>query len=289
MNQTQTNQSFKDKWENSRTDFYEDLLNPASDITKWLLNRNGFADFEKVGQFLSTKKRVLDAGCGNGRVLNLFATLSDVELVGVDFSSAHVAKENLKARKNVSVHEGNLLADLSFLGNFDFIYCQEVLHHTGDARKGFSNLVKILSPNGEIAVYVYKKKAPVREFVDDYIRDRIKDLSYEDAVRACADITELGKVLSELNVKVNAPAVPVLGIKAGEYDIQRFLYHHFVKCFWNSGLSRKENDVINYDWYHPEDCTRHTIEEVANWFIEEKLKVTRLHEDEYGITAWGKR
>jgi len=44
-----------------------------------------------------------------------------------------------------------------------------VLHHTGNARKGFENLVQLLEKDGEIAVYVYKQKTPAREFVVDYV------------------------------------------------------------------------------------------------------------------------
>lgn len=285
----QTHTSFKDKWKNSGNDFYADLLNESSEITKWLLSRNGFENFDSLKKFLDTKKRVLDAGCGNGRVTNMFATLSQANFLGVDFSGAQVARENLQHHKNVKILEGNLLEELLWLGKFDFIYCQEVLHHTGDARLAFLNLVQILEEGGEIAIYVYKQKAPVREFVDDFIRDRIKGLSFDESMRLCADLTGLGEALSRAQTIVNVPDVPLLGIKGGEYDIQRFLYHYFVKCFWNPGLTRKENDLINYDWYHPEDCTRHTLEEVMSWYLDAGLVVTKSTVDEYGITMWGKK
>lgn len=285
----QTHTSFKDKWEKSGDDFFADLLNESSEITRWVLGRNGFKSFDELRVFLEQKKNILDAGCGNGRVTNLFASLSSTKITGIDFSSAIVARRNLKNRTNVTIKEADLLSDLSHLGIFDFIYCQEVLHHTGDARKGFENLTEILAPEGEIAIYVYKKKAPIREFVDDFIRDQIKNLSYEDALAVCSGLTELGKSLSEANLRVNVPSVPVLGIAEGEYDVQRFLYHFFVKCFWNPGLSRKENDVINYDWYHPEDCTRHTLDEVREWYRSKNLTIMHECEDHYGITMIGKK
>ena len=81
----------------------------------------------------------------------------------------------------------------------------------------------------------------------------------------------------------------VLGIEEGEYDLQRFVYHFFMKCFWNSNLTFQENAAINYDWYHPQIATRHTIEEVKEWFMREDLSILHEHIDFYGITLRGKR
>lgn len=286
----QTHNSFSDKWKNNQVAFYADLLKEDSEITKWLLNRNGFQSFNDFGAFLSSKKRVLDAGCGNGRVTNLFATIAspETQIVGIDFSSWEVAKENLENKyPNVKVFETNLREDLKSIGKFDYIYCQEVLHHTGDAVASFKNLVDILDDGGEIAIYVYKKKAPIREFVDDYIRDQIKELPYDKAIEVCKGITEIGRELSKIDQTIVVPEINTLGIAAGEYTVQRFMYHFFMKCFWNKDLSVDENVVINYDWYHPEDCTRHTIEEVRNWYKSCNLEIIHEVVDHYGITVRG--
>ena len=47
--------------------------------------------------------------------------------------------------------------------------------------------------------------------------------------------------------------------------------------------------VINFDWYHPQNCTRHTTEEVRGWFAKAGLKVTHEFTDFYGITMRGKK
>ena len=100
-------------------------------------------------------------------------------------------------------------------------------------------------------------------------------------------ITELGKILSELDVNINVPEIEELGIKQGEYSIQRFFYHFFMKNYWNNDLTFDENAVINYDWYHPQDCSRHTLEEIEQWFLEKNLKIVHSYEDFYGITMHG--
>lgn len=290
MTENNTARSFSDKWHKNKDLAFSNTLNPESDVFKWILGRNGFKSPEEFRSFLRGKRRILDAGCGNGRVTALLRTHSDekqTEVIGIDLTAHDVAAENLSGYSNVKFYKKNLLHNLEDLGRFDFIYCQEVLHHTGNAEKGFSNLVEILEQGGEIAIYVYKKKAPLREFADDFIRERIKSMSYEDAMKHCRQITELGRVLSSSEIKVTVPDVELLEIKAGEYDVQRFVYHFFAKCFWNQEFSFEENAVINYDWYHPQDCTRHTMDEVLGWFAENKLKVVHSFEDFYGITIRG--
>lgn len=288
---SQTFVSFRDKWQQNRKLAFDETLREGSDIYNWILTRNGFASGDNFCRHLSSAGRILDAGCGNSRVtalLHKFAPESS-EVVGVDLTAAEVARENLAAYPRVSIEQGDLLGDLSKLGKFDFIYCQEVLHHTVDPKAAFLNVCQRLNPRGEIAIYVYKVKAPVREYVDDFVRDRLSVLPYEEAMASMRQVTELGRVLSELKTEVTVPAVKVLGIDAGTYDVQRLLYHFFLKCFWNPELDAEANAAINYDWYHPQLCTRHTLPEVESWFAAAGLRVDQQCVDHYGITMRGTR
>lgn len=290
--ETNTEKSFSDKWEQNKDLAFSETLREGSDIFNWILNRNGFKNGNEFSEFLKSKKRILDAGCGNGRVTALLRKYSNettTEVVGIDLVASHIAKENLKEYKNTSFHKKDLLENLDDLGKFDFIYCQEVLHHTKDPELSFGNLVNLLDKDGEIAIYVYKQKAPTREFVDDYIREKIIGHNYEDAIKVCKQITQLGEALHNLKVKVDIPAVDLLEIEKGQYDFQRFIYHFFMKCFWNPDLSFDANVAINYDWYHPQNCTRHTIEEVKTWFEKNHLKINHTLVDHYGITIKGKK
>ncbi len=118
---------------------------------------------------------------------------------------------------------------------------------------------------------------------------RLSKLSYKEERKVYEQITEFGTVLSKKNKKIKIPNIDIMDIKSGEYDLQRFIYYFFMKCFWDSRLSFKENTVINFDWYHPQLCSRHTIEEIRNWFKNEKLKIVYEYVDFYGITMRGKR
>lgn len=291
MKDEKTKKSFADKWDKNKNLFLDNILDETTDIHRWIMTRNGWQNQDGLKFFLSSYKRILDAGCGNGRVTKLLRNNSNssTEIVGIDLVAHKVAEENLKNEKNVNFYQKDLTQDLKNLGKFDFIYSQEVLHHTNNPAKSFDNLVDILSDNGIIAIYVYKKKAPVREFVDDHIRDVMVDMDYEEAMEESRKLTDLGKVLNELHVNIRVPNIDSLGIKEGEYDLQRFMYHYFLKCFWNEELSYEENAVINYDWYHPQLCTRHTLPEIEQWFMKNNLQITHTYEDFYGITIHGRK
>jgi hypothetical protein len=52
-------------------------------------------------------------------------------------------------------------------------------------------------------------------------------------------------------------------------------------------MDSEANAAINYDWYHPQLCSRHTLEEVENWFEKANLSVVHRNVDPYGITVRG--
>jgi SAM-dependent methyltransferase len=285
-----TAKSFYDKWHKNQDLAFQNTLTEGSDIQNWILNRNGWGTLNGLKEFLKDKRTILDAGCGNGRVTALLALNAPESslITGIDLTAADVAKENLEGVKNTFFHAKDLMQNNSDIGKFDFVYCQEVLHHTNDPFQSFSNLVQNnLADKGTIAIYVYKKKAHIREFTDDFIRHEIANMPYEEAMKHCDQITEFSKSLSDYKEEFYCPGVDVLGIPAGNYTPQRFIYHFFMKCFWNPELGFEQNSAINYDWYHPQNCSRHTIEEIEGWFQKANLKITRSYQDFYGITMHG--
>jgi len=285
-----TAKSFFDKWHKNKDLAFQNTLKEGSDIQNWILKRNRWDSLKGLQEFLKDKKTILDAGCGNGRVTALLSMKANSEskVTGIDLTAADIAEANLNGIANVSFFTKDLMADNSDIGKFDFVYCQEVLHHTNDPLQSFSNLVKNnLAEKGTIAIYVYKKKAPIREFTDDFIRNKITGMSYDEAMQHCNQITEFSKNLSDQKQEFYCPEIELLGIPAGNYTPQRFIYHFFMKCFWNNELGFDQNSAINYDWYHPQNCTRHTMDEIKDWFTKNNLEITHAYEDFYGITMHG--
>lgn len=285
--QAATRASFSEKWRlapNYREATREHYL-------QWYCERYGFGDLPGLRAFLSGKRRVLDAGTGHGRDAETFSRNSSAEVFAIDISDGiYNAYRDLWSLPNLHL----LQADLSRLpfdaGFFDFISCDQVIHHTPDTRRSLEHLVEHLAPGGDIAVYVYKKKGPIREFCDDYIRKRTVGMPVEDCILICEAITALGRSLAELKVTIDVPQdIPLLGIRAGRQDLQRFIYWNVFKCYWNERLDWDTNVITNFDWYHPLHAHRHTPEEVRAWFEDAGLEIVHFDVVESGISVLARR
>lgn len=284
-NSEQTSESFNFKWKrHSRFGFDG---SSATSHYSWYYEKYHWSR-ENFESFLSSKKLILDAGCGTGHDVALYASMTEGEVFGIDFSgSVDVAYQNTKLIENVHILQADILNPPFKREIFDFITSEGVLHHTPSTKLALESLVGCLGKEGNIQIYVYKKKAPMREFCDDYIREYATKLSFDDCWNLCTAITVLGKELSNLKAEIDAPDVPILQIKQGKYNLQRFIYYHFMKCFWNDEFSFEENVMTNFDWYHPKYAHRHTPEEVEEWFKEMGLEIKVFDVGESGISARG--
>jgi ubiquinone/menaquinone biosynthesis C-methylase UbiE/uncharacterized protein YbaR (Trm112 family) len=263
---TQTVRSFEQKWAKHR--YYR--THTSRFYSDWYLQRYGFLTPENLRAFLAPMKCILDAGTGAGRdALNLVEH-SEATVFAADTSleALQVAKRDINHPRIAFLH-----ADLHRLplpdAFFDFINCDQVIHHTPDPRAAFEILRRKLKPGGVICCYVYRKKAVIREFTDDFVRERISRLGAEEALGICEGITRLGRALAKLQATVEVEeAIPVLGIPKGTIDVQRLFHWNVLKCFWNDEFDFFTNNLINFDWYHPEYCHRFEPPEFRRWFVE---------------------
>ena len=167
---------------------------------------------------------------------------------------------------------------------FDVVWSEGVLHHTPSTYHALESCVRVLKSDGVILFYVYRKKAPLREFADDYIRNAIAELPPDQAWAALEPLTHLAKAFSDIKARVEIPIdVDLLGFKAGAYDVQRFLYYNVMKFYWNDEFTFDENVHINYDWYYPKYCWRHTVQEIREWLRDFNLEELEMHEADSGI------
>lgn len=264
----------------------------ATDRTKrnrerWYFERFGFdAGDRELREFLADRERVLEAGTGAGTDTDLLARNASGRVFGVDLSDAiDVAYERFKDRANVLLAQADL-GELPFRPDFfDVISCDQVLHHTPDPRSYFSRLVDHLRPGGRLLLYVYRVKAPLRELADDHLRATLTRAPLDEVLAFCRRVTKLGRELSGLGARVTIDEdIPELGITAGTYDLQRLVYYHVVKCFWNDDYDFDTNVMINFDWYRPAHAFRYKPEDVRRWCDEEGLAVERLHVCASGIS-----
>jgi SAM-dependent methyltransferase len=169
---------------------------------------------------------------------------------------------------------------------FDVVFAEGVLHHTPSTEEALKSLALLLREGGEFLFYVYRKKGPIREFTDDYVRRLMSELDPEEAWDLMRPLTELGRVLAELDTEVFVPeSIPYLGIKAGRQDIQRLIYWNFAKVFWDDSRTFEENVAVNFDWYHPKYAHRQTEDEVRHWCYESDLSIVHFDAEDSGFTV----
>jgi ubiquinone/menaquinone biosynthesis C-methylase UbiE/uncharacterized protein YbaR (Trm112 family) len=257
---------------------------------KWFFDRFGWKTIKRFTNFMKSKKFVLEAGTGIGNTADLLSINSSSTVFAIDASES-IDFAFKKYGKKINLHF--LQADLRKLPFkkkfFDYILSDQVLHHTKNTKTSFKYLTKFLKKSGEISIYVYNKKAPVREFSDDHIRKTTVEMSFDDCMKFSKDMAILGKSLSDLKKKITIPNdIPILGIKSGTYDVQRFIYWHFLKCFWDPSDNLERSIGVNFDWYSPKYAYRHTPAEVKKWYKESKVKIIHFNEIESGISITGK-
>lgn len=146
---------------------YEEIA-PDFDITR---KKYLWPELIKLAGMVKDGDRVLDVGCGNGRLLSAFAD-KKIEYVGVDNSEKLIeaARENLDSRlrgndknKAGARNDKFLVADILELDklsekDFDYIFCIAVLHHLPgeDLRlKALEQMKNKIKPGGKIILTVW--------------------------------------------------------------------------------------------------------------------------------------
>jgi len=133
--------------------FYNKTAQYFSHTRNWL-----WRDMQSYLNIVKDGDKVLDLGCGNGRMLKGISS-NKIEYTGVDFS-----KELISIAKEVNPKSKFLVGDITRvglwkrLGKFDVIFCIAVLHHIGDRKRQLFILKqakKHLSPGGVVVFSVW--------------------------------------------------------------------------------------------------------------------------------------
>ena len=286
--QRQTEQSFEFKWAR-RGSWGSEAM--REQLSLWIPQRYGFRSAAEMRAWFAARPWTLDAGCGGGQVTSLWLTAdwaaTGAQWVGLDISGAiDVASELLGGIDGTHFVQADLLALPFPPESFDAVFAEGVLHHTPSTRTAFDSVRELLRPGGELLFYVYRRKAPLRELADDYVRGRIAGLPPGEAWELLVPLTRLGQALAEAGAEIDVPEdVELLGIPAGRHDVQRLVYWHFAKLFWHGAYTLEENVHVNCDWYHPRYAHRHTEAEVRSWCEEAALEIVHFDAQESGFTV----
>lgn len=119
-------------------------------------------------------KRILDAGCGAGRFLDVAAD-SEAEVFALDISSAiDAARTNLSNHQNVHFVQASIYQPPFKAGAFDGCYCIGVVQHTPDPQRTMRTLPRLLRAGGRIAITAYERKPWTMLYAKYWVRPMIK-------------------------------------------------------------------------------------------------------------------
>ncbi len=211
---------------------------------KWYLVRYGDHNVAGLRAFLWDKTRILEAGCGLGRGSKFFATLNPAaSIIAMDqFPDAcRVARRTLSSFLNCAVVRGDI-THFRNLGTFDFISCDQVLHHTPDPVKTLKHIFFKLAPGGILNFSVCCTKNPLRKAVDDAIMARARTKTPRELWQFCVVVARFGQALHELKA-------PLHFVGKKHPSLQRFVHQKFFRCWYNSKVGFDLSVSSNYDWF----------------------------------------
>ena len=248
---------------------------------KWYLERYGYKTEQKFKIFLEDKDYILDAGCGLGRDSKFFAELNlEAFILAIDQSpyAIETARKTLEIFPHVQVSQGDI-TELDLESCFDFISCDQVIHHTPNPNKTLKILFKHLRHGGIINFSVCRKKNKYRDFVDDVLMSYARDMTPDQLWKFSHTITQFGKELYDLKRgKVK--------FESEEYEsIQRFIHDNIFRCWYNPDVDFNLSVSSNYDWFSSNP--RFSEEEVINQILKglPKFEVLNFYSDKATISV----
>lgn len=124
----------------------------------------GMSEEEEFNYFLSgfniqpsdlKGKRVLDAGCGCGRLTRVLGSYSD-EVFGIDItSSINYVYDYCKTQENVHIIQADLLKLPFPEGYFDYVWSSAAICFANKSEQTFKHLSSLVKPSGKLFVRVF--------------------------------------------------------------------------------------------------------------------------------------
>lgn len=104
-------------------------------------------------------RSVLDAGCGNGRLVEFALRYQPGVVVGLDYSrSVDIAFRRTRTAPNVLIVQGSLLALPLAHQQFHVIFSLGVIHHLSSPAEGVERLAELLEWHGKMHLWTYSRE-----------------------------------------------------------------------------------------------------------------------------------
>ncbi|MCK4846042.1 MAG: class I SAM-dependent methyltransferase [Deltaproteobacteria bacterium] len=268
--EVRTGRSFGDKWRESRYEFLGSEEADRAALEEHFIAILGCTSAKELHELLNGATSTLNGGCGVAWNEYLFNINLNAQRHCVDLSlSVETARTLTKDLDNITVSQASVL-ELPYPDEtFDIAYSCGVVHHTPDPKGAVLEIGRTVKAGGLLGIYIYNIKPFIRELSDKEIRKKTTTMSYDECMDFSKKMTMLGKAFKDINAKITIEEdIDLIGMKKGEYDLQKFVYDHFIKCWYNPKQDDKYADLVNQDWYHPHYASHHTKEEVFAWFEE---------------------
>ncbi len=214
-------------------------------------------------------KKVLDAGCGNGRFAH-YAAKYGAQVWAIDLGPAvEVARRNTEGVGEAQVIQADLHRPPFAPESFDFIYSIGVLHHLPDPEAAFQNLLRYLKPNGEVQIYLYwePENQPVKRALLALVNSfrhlttrlphgAVHALAFPAAVGAFTCFVWPHRLLKKIG----------FGTAAEKLPMKQYAYYPFRVCV-NDQLDRFSAPIEN----------RYTRQEVRDWLDRAGLQDSQVN------------
>ncbi|MCX9011538.1 MAG: class I SAM-dependent methyltransferase [Candidatus Methanoperedens sp.] len=200
-------------------------------------------------------KVILEAGCGNGRLVRLCASAKPKLIVGIDLSkSVNTAKANTMNYPNTEIIRASIF-HLPFKENvFDYIYSVGVLHHTPDPRRAFTSLLPALKSGGYVAVWVYKRGNKLHYALIELLRKITTRIPHSIFYKMCW---------------IQGPAGGFVNWLANYFpNAAKYIRIIF---FISDKKTPEFRQLATFDWWTPKYMSFHSQKEVCGWFKENGL------------------
>ncbi|MDO8676886.1 MAG: class I SAM-dependent methyltransferase [Candidatus Azambacteria bacterium] len=250
---------------------------------KWYLDRYGYNNMEGLKKFLADKSAILEAGCGLARDSKMFAEANPhATIFAVDQSPAalKVAARTLKKFKNCRVARADI-TNFSTGNTFDFISCDQVMHHTPEPGQTLKYLFEKLNKGGVINFSLARTKNKFRDLADDLIMEKAASLSSGELWKFSRIITRFAKALYDL--KINN-----VKFEGRTYEnLQRYVHNNLFRAWYSPEIDFELSVSSNYDWFsnNPRFHSREVKRMIKGSLVLAHYKVLRFYEDDATVSV----
>lgn len=181
-------------------------------------------------------KKVLDAGCGAGRLTYALSQLGAyVTAVDYNDNAVKITYEFFKDNARVRVIQADIFNLLFLEDSFDFVISFGVLHYTGNTKLAFDRLVPLVKEGGMLFVMLYEKYNVFKIWFTDQFRKLTLRMDKKSLYSLCIWLSKI--------------------CKYGFFRIP-------LKPFIDIGYSAEGN----YDAFAKSINQHHTADEVFSWY-----------------------